>query len=46
MPAAVLARIHGLHISSATARQRATGGDRATYAAEAGRRHDRAPPTT
>lgn len=38
LPAAVLARALGIHISSATAWQRAASGDWAAYAADVGRR--------
>ena len=38
LPAAVLAKMHGIHISVAVAWQRASSGDWATYAAEVSRR--------
>lgn len=44
LPAAVLARTLGVHISSATAWQRAASGDWAVYAAEVGRQPERTQP--
>ncbi|MCW2627200.1 hypothetical protein [Mycobacterium sp.] len=38
LPAAILARMLGIHISVAVAWQRASGGDWTTYAAEVSRR--------